>query len=30
MTYPVVMMVFGFIMMNVIFVFVIPKIAKIN
>ncbi len=29
MTYPVVMMVFGFIMMNVIFVFVIPKIAKI-
>ncbi len=29
MTYPVVMAVFGFMMMNVIFIFVIPKIAKI-
>jgi general secretion pathway protein F len=29
MTYPVIMGVFGFIMMNVIFIFVIPKIAKI-
>ncbi len=29
MTYPVIMAVFGFIMMNVIFIFVIPKIAKI-
>ena len=29
MTYPVIMAVFGFVMMNVIFIFVIPKIAKI-
>ncbi len=29
MTYPVIMAAFGFIMMNVIFIFVIPKIAKI-
>lgn len=29
MTYPVIMGVFGFVMMNVIFIFVIPKIAKI-
>lgn len=29
MTYPVIMAVFGFAMMNVIFIFVIPKIAKI-
>jgi general secretion pathway protein F len=29
MTYPVIMAVFGFTMMNVIFIFVIPKIAKI-
>jgi general secretion pathway protein F len=29
MTYPVIMAVFGFLMMNVIFIFVIPKIAKI-
>ncbi len=29
MTYPVIMGVFGFAMMNVIFIFVIPKIAKI-
>lgn len=29
MTYPVIMGVFGFLMMNIIFVFVIPKIAKI-
>jgi general secretion pathway protein F len=29
MTYPVIMGVFGFTMMNVIFIFVIPKIAKI-
>lgn len=29
MTYPVVMAVFGLVMMNVIFIFVIPKIAKI-
>lgn len=29
MTYPVIMAVVGFIMMNVIFIFVIPKIAKI-
>jgi len=29
MTYPVIMGVFGFIMMNVIFIFVIPQIAKI-
>lgn len=29
MTYPVIMGVFGFLMMNVIFIFVIPKLAKI-
>jgi len=29
MTYPVIMGVFGFVMMNVIFIFVIPQIAKI-
>jgi general secretion pathway protein F len=29
MTYPIIMGVFGFIMMNVIFIFVIPQIAKI-
>jgi general secretion pathway protein F len=29
MTYPVIMGVFGFLMMNVIFIFVIPKMAKI-
>lgn len=29
MTYPIIMGVFGFVMMNVIFIFVIPKIAKI-
>lgn len=29
MTYPVIMAIFGFVMMNVIFIFVIPKIAKI-
>ncbi len=29
MTYPVIMAAFGFVMMNVIFIFVIPKIAKI-
>jgi general secretion pathway protein F len=29
MTYPVIMGIFGFLMMNVIFIFVIPKIAKI-
>lgn len=29
MTYPVIMAVFGFLMMNVIFIFVIPKMAKI-
>ena len=29
MTYPIIMAVFGFTMMNVIFIFVIPKIAKI-
>jgi general secretion pathway protein F len=29
MTYPVIMAIFGFTMMNVIFIFVIPKIAKI-
>ncbi len=29
MTYPVIMAVFGFVMMNVIFIFVIPKIARI-
>ncbi len=29
MTYPVIMGIFGFVMMNVIFIFVIPKIAKI-
>jgi general secretion pathway protein F len=29
MTYPIIMGTFGFIMMNVIFIFVIPKIAKI-
>jgi general secretion pathway protein F len=29
MTYPIIMAIFGFIMMNVIFIFVIPKIAKI-
>jgi general secretion pathway protein F len=29
MVYPVIMMVFGFLMMNAIFIFVIPKIAKI-
>ncbi len=29
MTYPVIMAFFGFVMMNVIFIFVIPKIAKI-
>jgi general secretion pathway protein F len=29
MTYPALMAVFGFIMMNIIFIFVIPKIAKI-
>lgn len=29
MTYPIIMGIFGFLMMNVIFIFVIPKIAKI-
>ncbi len=29
MTYPMIMGIFGFVMMNVIFIFVIPKIAKI-
>ncbi len=29
MTYPVIMAIFGFVMMNVLFIFVIPKIARI-